>query len=104
MVVGQDQKSLGALIYPNLEKLTEAGFDVKQGEDFNKNSKVVQLYAKIIKDSISTNNGFKSFEKVTDFRFLPKAMEIGDEITNLYKMKRNVITEKYSALIKDIYS
>jgi len=104
MVVGQDQKSLGALIYPNLEKLTEAGFDVKQGEDFNKNSKVVQLYAKIIKESISTNNGFKSFEKVTDFRFLPKAMEIGDEITNLYKMKRNVITEKYTALIKDIYS
>jgi long-chain acyl-CoA synthetase len=104
MVVGQDQKSLGALIYPNLEKLTEAGFDVKQGEDFNKNSKVVQLYAKIIKESISTNNGFKSFEKVTDFRFLPKVMEIGDEITNLYKMKRNVITEKYTALIKDIYS
>jgi len=95
---------LGALIYPNLEKLTEAGFDVKQGEDFNKNSKVVQLYAKIIKESISTNNGFKSFEKVTDFRFLPKVMEIGDEITNLYKMKRNVITEKYTALIKDIYS
>jgi long-chain acyl-CoA synthetase len=104
MVVGQDQKSLGALIYPNLEKLTEAGFEVKQGEDFNKNSKVTQLFAKIIKESISTNNGFKSFEKVTDFRFLPKVMEIGDEITNLYKMKRNVITEKYTALIKDIYS
>jgi len=104
MVVGQDQKSLGALIYPNLEKLTEAGFEVKQGEDFNKNSKVTQLFAKIIKESISTNNGFKSFEKVTDFRFLPKAMEIGDEITNLYKMKRNVITEKYTSLIKDIYS
>lgn len=70
----------------------------------NKNSKVVQHFAQIIKDTISTNNGFKSFEKVTDFRFLPKAMEVGDEITNLYKMKRNVIMDKYASLIKEMYS
>jgi hypothetical protein len=86
------------------DKLTEMGFNVKQGEDLNKNSRVVQHFTQIIKDSVSTNNGFKSFEKVTDFRFLPKAMEVGDEVTNLFKMKRNVIFDKYAALIKEMYT
>lgn len=103
IVVGQDQKSLGALIYPNYEKLAEAGIQVSPNEDLNKNSRVVQHFAKIIKDIVSTENGFKSFEKITDFRFLPKPMEVGDELTNLYKMKRNVITEKYANLIKEMY-
>jgi long-chain acyl-CoA synthetase len=103
IVVGQDQKSLGALIYPDKEKLIEAGFDVKDGEDLNKNSKVVQHFTKIIKEIVSSENGFKGFEKVTDFRFLPKPMEVGDELTNLFKMKRNVITDKYANLIKDMY-
>jgi long-chain acyl-CoA synthetase len=30
-------------------------------------------------------------------------MEVGDELTNLYKMKRNVISDKYSKLIKSMY-
>lgn len=104
IVVGQDQKSLGALIYPNMEKLAEAGINVSPTEDLNKNSRVVQHFAKIIKDIVSTDNGFKSFEKVTDFRFLPKPMEVGDELTNLFKMKRNVISDKYAGLIKEMYN
>ncbi|MDX1960752.1 MAG: long-chain fatty acid--CoA ligase [Leptospiraceae bacterium] len=104
IVVGQDQKSLGALIYPNLERLVEAGFEIKPGEDLNKNSKLVSHFSKIIKDSVSTENGFKGFERLTGFRFLPKPMEVGDELTNLFKMKRNVISDKYANLIKDIYN
>ena len=56
-----------------------------------------------IKDIISGQNGFKSFERISDLRFLPKAMEVGDELTNLFKMKRNVISDKYSKLIKSMY-
>ena len=56
-----------------------------------------------IKDIISGQNGFKSFERISDFRFLPKAMEVGDELTNLIKMKRNVISDKYASLIKSMY-
>ena len=28
---------------------------------------------------------------------------VGDELTNLYKMKRNVISDKYAKLIKSMY-
>jgi long-chain acyl-CoA synthetase len=103
IVVGQDQKTLTALIWPNYEKLAESGFPVDKSADLNKNKEIKAQFQGIIKALISNENGFKSFEKLTDFRFLPKAMEVGDEITNLFKMKRNVIHDKYAKLIQEMY-
>jgi long-chain acyl-CoA synthetase len=103
IVVGQDQKTLTALIWPDYEKMADAGLKFQQGEDLNKNAEVKKHFDGILKESVSAKNGFKSFERLSDFRFLPKAMEVGDEITNLFKMKRNVITQKYEKLIKEMY-
>ena len=103
MVVGQDQKALSCLIWPDVEKLKEAGWNINYGDDLNKNEKLRSHYMTAIKDIISGQNGFKSFERISDFRFLPKAMEVGDELTNLFKMKRNVISDKYAKLIKSMY-
>lgn len=104
IVVGQDQKSLTALIWPDKDRMKEAGLSTKEGEDLNQNKELRLYYQNIIKKQISSENGFKSFEKLTDFRFLPKAMEVGDELTNLFKMKRNVIHDKYKDLIKSMYN
>ncbi|MCB1159625.1 MAG: AMP-binding protein, partial [Leptospiraceae bacterium] len=103
IVVGQDQKSLTALIWPDYEKMAEAGLKFSKDENLNNNKEVKAHFAKIVKSMVSSENGFKSFEKLSDFRFLPKAMEVGDELTNLYKMKRNVISDKYASLIKEMY-
>lgn len=103
IVVGQDQKSLTALIWPDKDRMKEAGLQWKDGEDLNQNKEVRQYYQNIVKKQISSENGFKSFEKLSDFRFLPKAMEVGDELTNLFKMKRNIIHDKYKDLIKSMY-
>ncbi|TGL07678.1 AMP-dependent synthetase/ligase [Leptospira levettii] len=104
IVVGQDQKSLTALIWPDKDRMKEAGLQWKDGEDLNQNKDVRLYFQNIIKKQISSENGFKSFEKLSDFRFLPKAMEVGDELTNLFKMKRNVIHDKYKDLIKSMYN
>jgi long-chain acyl-CoA synthetase len=103
IVVGQDKKTLTALVWPEFTKLQELGFQVQPGDDLNQNKDIRTHFTNIIKKSISTDAGFKSFEKVTDFRFLPKPMEVGDELTNLFKMKRNVISEKYKGLIDSMY-
>ncbi|MCX7633939.1 MAG: long-chain fatty acid--CoA ligase [Turneriella sp.] len=104
IVVGQDKKTLTALIWPNLEKVKEVtGMEIDPKSDLNANAVLREHFSKIIKRQISAENGFKSFERVTDFRFLPKPMEVGDELTNLLKMKRNVIAEKYAQLIESMY-
>jgi long-chain acyl-CoA synthetase len=104
IVVGQDQKSLTALVWPDKERMKEVGLQWKEGEDLNQNKDVRLYYQNIVKKQISSENGFKSFEKLSDFRFLPKAMEVGDELTNLFKMKRNIIHDKYKDLIKSMYN
>ncbi|WP_217699602.1 hypothetical protein [Leptospira kirschneri] len=41
---------------------------------------------------------------MTPFILISKPFEVGDELNNMMKMKRHVITEKYSDKIKKIYS
>ena len=45
----------------------------------------------------------ESFEKVVDVRLLPKPFEVGDELTNLFKIKRHVVTDKYQDMINTMY-
>ncbi|TGM13820.1 long-chain fatty acid--CoA ligase [Leptospira selangorensis] len=103
MVIGQDQKYLSALIVPNPEFFPE----YKPGVGFSSAEEETKCAAKIqvvIKNAISSTNGFKSFERVVDFRLLPKPFETGDELTAKLSVKRHVVTDKYSGLIRDIYS
>lgn len=107
MVVGQDKKILGAIIVPDFEKVREYcavnGIDVKNEDDIIKNEKVIALIRKEIKTLNSTKTGFKSFEQVTPFTLIKKSFEVGDELTNLMKMKRHVITKKYEKEIEKMY-
>ncbi|RME90388.1 MAG: long-chain fatty acid--CoA ligase [Candidatus Hydrogenedentota bacterium] len=107
MCVGQDQKTIGALIVPNEEMLAEfvkkhniAGESLK---DWIQDKQVQALYKSEISRLINLENGFKSFERVTDFRLLTKPFEKGDELNNTLKVKRHVVTEKYKDLIEDMY-
>lgn len=100
MVVGQDKKYLSALVVPSVEHLKDYGASI---EDLAKNAEVQRLIRDEVKKLISNEAGFKSFEKVVDVRILPKAFEVGDELTNLFKLKRHVVTEKYRDLIESMY-
>jgi len=107
MVVGQDQKNLGAIIVPDFEKLKEwcaaNGITETDHQKLIKEPKVIELIRKEIKELNSAKNGFKSFEQVTPFFLTAKPFEVGDEMTNLFKLKRHVITEKYKDQIAALY-
>lgn len=108
MVIGQDQKNLGAIIIPDFEQLAEwckeNGIDESDKEKLILNPKVLELYKKEIKSLNSTKTGFKSFEQVTPFFLITKTFDVGDELTNLHKMKRHVIAEKYADKITKLYT
>lgn len=101
MVVGQDQKFLGALILPSLEKFKEYGSTY---EELAENQLVHKKMVEEVKSMIRTENGFKSFEKIVEVRLLPKAFEAGDELSAKLSIKRHVVTAKYQTLIDSMYT
>ena len=56
-----------------------------------------------IRRLINPEAGFKSHERIADFRFVTKPFEVGQEMTATFKLKRHVITEQYASLIEEIY-
>ncbi|MCP5501458.1 MAG: long-chain fatty acid--CoA ligase [Leptospiraceae bacterium] len=92
MVVGQDKKFLAALVYPSEIARINYG-----------NGEIKKRILNDIKKIISTENGFKSFEKVIDIYLLPKKFEVGEELTAKLSLKRHVITEKYTEEIENLY-
>jgi len=107
MVCGQDQKVLGAIVVPDFDKIKEFcevnGIDATTPDQIIASDKIYDLIRKEIKSLNSTKTGFKSFEQVTPFALIKKPFEVGDELTNLMKMKRHVITAKYEKEIKKMY-
>jgi long-chain acyl-CoA synthetase len=104
MVVGQDQKALGVLIVPSFEHFRQAGVNATSSAELEANAEARRLMETDIRQLISHERGFKSFERISDFRFVPKPFEVGEEMTNTFKLKRHVITEKYRPLIESMYS
>lgn len=103
MVVGQDQKYLSALIVPSLEAFREAGIHAANAGELSNHTRTKELLDADIRRLVCSDTGFKSFERIGDWRLLSKPFELGDELTNTFKIKRHVITERYQYLIDDIY-
>lgn len=99
MVVGQDQKYLSVLVYPNVSR-----FDEPLSGEFWKQKEVIQKIESEIKAKVNAQTGFKSFERVVGVAILPKPFEVGDELTAKLSLKRHVITEKYKSEIAKLYS
>jgi long-chain acyl-CoA synthetase len=103
MVVGQDKKSLGVLVVPSFEPFRVAGVTASSAEALEADPEARRLVEADIRKLISPASGFKAFERIVDFRFLPKPFEVGDEMTNTFKLKRHVIAERYAALIEAMF-
>lgn len=108
VVVGQDRKSMGVLIVPDWDGITEKiknlGIDVPEDPyKWQEQRDIFKYFQKIVKTSISTDNGFKAHEKLSGFYLLGKELEKGIEMTETMKVKRNVVFEKFESEIKSIY-
>ena len=108
MVVGQDRKTLGLIITPNTEALLEWAQNNGQSlpsdqAHWNQDAELRSLYKSEIKNLISNQNGFKSFEKISNFHILHKDFEAGVEMTQTMKIKRNVVADLYEKEIDALY-
>ncbi len=103
MVVGQDEKCLGALIVPTVASFAAAGVAVGSISDVMGSEVAREKVAAEVRRLVSGETGFKPFERVVAWRFVPKAFEIGDEMTATLKLKRHVIADKYADVVREMF-
>lgn len=105
MVVGAEQKFVGALIVPSFatlqEWMREKGIPFTTHEDVVHNPKVLELYRELVE---SFNTFFNHVEQIKKFELLPRewTIETG-EMTPKMSLKRKVVMEKFKDAIERIY-
>jgi long-chain acyl-CoA synthetase len=118
MLVGQDQKALGALIVPNLEILEQWGKtqqmdlqlpDTKVPHEDIKNSPlysnpVLDLFRQELNREVKNRPGYRPDDQIKTFELIlePFSLENG-MMTQTLKIKRPVVTEHYDFLIKQMF-
>ena len=105
MIVGAEQKFVGALIVPSIpilkEWMRQKNIHFVTNEDAVNNPEVLNLYRELID---SFNKFFNHVEQVKRFELLPHEWTIeSGELTPTLKLKRKVIMEKYRDAYDRIY-
>jgi len=107
VIVGQDQKKLAALIYPNLDALkawaAEQGIPAEDAELLAQ-PQTRTLILQEVRRRIQERPGYRPDEQVSDFRFLPEPLSVENGLmTQTLKIKRNPVAERYAHLIQEMY-
>jgi long-chain acyl-CoA synthetase len=106
VVIGDRRRFISALVVPNFEKLEpwakEAGIAASTRAELVKNPMTVGLVQAEI-DKVTAQ--FSSYERIKKIALLERDFEIGaGEITPSLKVRRNIVQEKYKAVIEALYA
>jgi long-chain acyl-CoA synthetase len=105
-LVGDRHKFISALISPNFPALEEwarrHGIEATSRAELVADSRVAALYGQLVSEANST---LANFETIKRFRVVAEewAQDSG-ELTPSMKLKRRVITERYAAVIAELYA
>jgi long-chain acyl-CoA synthetase len=104
IVVGQDQKSLAALIIPWQQTIMdfaeENSIPVVDYELLLQQPEINEIIASEISERVNPKTGFKPYERIYKFVLLPKPFEPGKELSGKGELLRHNITALYA---KEIY-
>ena len=119
MLVGQDQRALGALIVPNLETLQqwvtaqklslklptpESTSEEVAASDLN-STEIIDLYRQELTREVKNRPGYKSDDRISDFRFITEPFSQANGLmTQTFKIKRPQVRDQYQNLIDEIFA
>ncbi|BAZ53281.1 AMP-dependent synthetase and ligase [Nostoc sp. NIES-4103] len=118
MLVGQDQRSLGALIVPNIEALEKwaESQNLKlslQNEDSTSSSQTIDLESKMIQDlfrqelnkEVKNRPGYRPDDRIGPFKLILEPFSIENGLmTQTLKIRRHVVTERYHDMINGMFA
>jgi long-chain acyl-CoA synthetase len=109
MLVGQDQKALGALIVPNLDALKQWAADQNlKGDTSNldlESQPIQNLFRQELNREVKNRPSYRPDDRISSFRLIlePFSIENG-MMTQTLKIKRSVVQEQYQDLIHQMYT
>ncbi|MGE0190406.1 MAG: long-chain fatty acid--CoA ligase [Planctomycetota bacterium] len=102
VVVGQDRKTLAALLVPSADACQAAGLGGGTPAELAANPAVL---AKLQREAADRTSHLRPFERVTRVRLVPEAFTPENGLlTPTLKMRRHVIAERLSNLIDEAYA
>ncbi len=118
MLVGQDQKVLGALIVPNVDALEKwamaQGYTLQLAPEINNQDpeKLLTLDSKLVQDlirqelnrEVKNRPGFRPDDRVGPFRLIAEPFAIDNGLlTQTLKIRRNVVMDRYQGMINEMF-
>jgi long-chain acyl-CoA synthetase len=104
-VIGDRRKTLTALITVDPDNVKEYadlnGISYKELKDLVKDERIIAL---IQSEDADKNQGFATFETIKKFRIVEEFTIENDLLTPTMKVKRNVVQERYSDIIEEMYA
>ena len=107
VVVGQDQRSLAALVVLNEESVTEhaAAAGIKGDlQALSEHPQIRTLIQSEVSARVSAANGFKPFERLSRIHLLHRPFEVGRELSHKQDVKRTAVAELYAEQIARLFA
>ncbi len=119
MLLGQDQRSLGALIVPNLEALEQWAatqnltLDIQSDAPASSSSQKIDLESKIIQDlfrqelnrQVQNRPGYRPDDRIGPFKFIVEPFSIENGLmTQTLKVRRHIVVERYHDIIDGMFA
>jgi long-chain acyl-CoA synthetase len=100
VVVGQDQKSLGALIVPDLEALAQANLDPTDLAS----RQIIDLYRDELNREVKNRPGYRSDDRIAVFKLILEPFSIENGLlTQTLKIRRPVVMDRYQVMINEMF-
>lgn len=108
VIVGQDQRYLGALILVDNDEVknyaAENGIQYDTYENLLKSEDIQKLFEIEVNNLISSKTGFKMYERVSKFVLITKPFEVGVELSAKQEIMRFRIGEIYKKEIDSMFA
>ncbi|MFN6497003.1 MAG: AMP-dependent synthetase/ligase [Nostoc sp. DedQUE01] len=119
MLLGQDQRSLGALIVPNLEALEKWAatqnltLDIQSDAPTSSSSQKIDLESKMIQDlfrqelnrEVQNRPGYRPDDRIGPFKFILEPFSIENGLmTQTLKVRRHIVVERYRDIIDGMFA
>ncbi|MBG1242753.1 AMP-dependent synthetase/ligase [Nostoc sp. NZL] len=119
MLIGQDQRSLGALIVPNVEALEKWAasqnltLDTQNDQVTSSPSQKIDLESRMIQDlfrqelnrEVQNRPGYRPDDRIGTFKLILEPFSIENGLmTQTLKVRRHVVTERYRDIIDGMFA